>query len=629
MFAMNGQGLGHLIRSTIVSRALASVGERPVIFSGGEYHAAGLAQFPVRLVPSLWGASDDVRRRVASELHSMAVISLPSVIVEDTHPAPIQLPAAMRRVLLVRPTSFEYLTRLNELASALYSTFLLCDSPDSPTWPYDEAQTLQVAGWQKWHGIGPVYRTPSEDEIRQVCARYDLSGDHEVCVFTMGAGAVKVNDPKGQDVICFLRLALQVADAIQTAGSQVRLLFVKGPYFPPRIPIPSRFEVVHDEQQMPALLKIAKGAVIRAGFNTPWECLAGGTPFIPQIGTTYAEPVIERVNRMTSFGLVPPDIETFWFDDRWRAQYRRVARSIVAAHPGMPEPRQLARLILDRRRNRPAPKPKPRARRPSAAKPPIPFVIRIDDVICREPALCWLLGVLAARGLCASLEVVPYLIEFDEAFLNRLDPSGVLFEVSQHGYAHAPRTSARGSLCEFLPESTMPTAEECEVIARGKQQMERAFPKRFTGGFSPPYDALPPWLPATWRSFGGAFVSSLHTKSVPGAPLPVARAGVEVWDFADDRAFSRDTVTRLLAVQLALDGHTGIVLHPHCLRNRLEKLRLLNLLDHVEEEGAGTVSLRDVALGRVQPAPAGLRIGRLRSSFREESLERPGRFHEP
>ena len=114
VFAMNGQGLGHLIRSTIVSKALASVGERPVIFSGGEYRPAGLAQFPVRMVPSLWGATDEVRKRVASELQSMADISLPAVVVEDTHPAPIQLPAAIRRVLLVRPTSFEYLVRLNE-----------------------------------------------------------------------------------------------------------------------------------------------------------------------------------------------------------------------------------------------------------------------------------------------------------------------------------------------------------------------------------------------------------------------------------------------------------------------------------------------------------------------------------
>lgn len=627
LFAMNGMGLGHLIRSTIVSKALASVGERPVIFSGGEYQAAGLAQFPVRLVPSLWGATEEVRKRVASELHSMATISLPAVVVEDTHPAPIQLPVGIRRVLLVRPTSFEYLVRLNELYNAVYSAYLLCDSPDSPTWPYDEAQTRQLAGWEKWHGIGPVYRTPSEDEIRQVRARYGLSADQEVCVFTMGGGGVHVRDPKAQDIVRFLRLASQVADVVHPAGSRVRLLFVRGPYFPRRIPIPSRFEVVLEEDQMPALLKIGKGAVIRAGFNTTWECIAAGTPFIPQIGTTYQEPVTERVNRMTSLGMVPPSVKSFWFDDKWRAEYHRIAKSIVATHSGVPEPRKLARLILDWQRMRSTPKTKSPANLQLQAKRRIPFVIRIDDVVCKEAAFRWLLEALAARGLRASLEVVPYLLQFDEAFLDHFDPSGALFEVSQHGYAHVPRTSDNGHRCEFSPDSAAPTGEEFDEIARGKQQIEKAFPNRFTGGFSPPYDALPPWLPARWYALGGAFVSCLHTNSVAGAPLPVTRAGVDVWDWTVDRALGRDVVKHKLALQLALDGHAGIVLHPRCLRNRPDKLHLLGLLRQVEDDAA-PVSLKDLALGKVEAATPDSRIGRLWSSFGGKLLQRPDGYHE-
>jgi peptidoglycan/xylan/chitin deacetylase (PgdA/CDA1 family) len=242
-------------------------------------------------------------------------------------------------------------------------------------------------------------------------------------------------------------------------------------------------------------------------------------------------------------------------------------------------------------------------------------VIRIDDVVCQEPALDWLLDLLASRGMCASLEVVPYLRQIDEAFLHHLDPAASLFEVSQHGYAHLPRTSDSGRRCEFSLESAEPTAEERDDIARGKTQLEKEFPKRFSGGFSPPFDALPSWLPATWRELGGAFVSCLHTNSVPGAPLRVARAGVDVWDWNADRALNRDVLARKLAVQLALDGHTGIVLHPRCLRDRPNKSRLLSLLNYLEEEGAATVSLKDLALGKVEPAPASARINPLRRSF--------------
>ncbi len=603
LFALNGQGLGHLIRSTVVSHALASVGERPVIFSGGEYRPAGLEQFPVRVVPSLWGATDEVRRRVSSELYSMANISLPAVVVEDTHPAPIQLPPTIRRVLLVRPTSFEYLVRLNESYSGLYSVFLLCDSPDSPTWPYDQAQSRQLAGWKNWRVIGPVFRSAPDDAVRQVRERHHLTGDQQVCVFSMGGGGAKTSDPKGQDFFRFLRLALQVADVIQKAGSHVRLLFVKGPYFPSRIPIPPQFEVVPEEDQMPALLKIAKGAVVRAGFNTPWECIAAGTPFIPVIGTTYAEPVPERLNRMTSLGLVPPDIQSFWFEGQWREEYRRSAQAIVAKHSGVPEPRELRHLIVGRQRARPAAPPAPRAISRNQPKRGIPLVVRVDDVVCQEPALGWLLNLLASRGLHATLEVVPYLMRFDEKFLDRLDPSRKLFEVSQHGYAHVPRTAASGRRCEFALESAGPAPEDLQAIARGKQMIEAAFPNRFTGGFSPPFDALPPWLPETWLSMGGTFISCPGANSFSGAPLPVKRAGVDVWDWTIDRARSPDQVRLDLAAQYAADGHSGIILHPRCLRRRSDKAGLRSLLGLVEQ-GAFSVSLRELALGKIEsPGP--------------------------
>ncbi len=598
LFALNGQGLGHIIRSTVVSHALASVGERPVIFSGGEYRPAGLEQFPVRVVPSLWGAPEEVRKRVASELYSLANISLPAVVVEDTHPAPIQLPPTIRRVLLVRPPSFEYLVRLNESHSGLYSAFLLCDAPDSPTWPYDQAQSRQLAGWQNWHVIGPLYRTASDDAVRQVRERYHLTGGEEVCVFSMGGGGAKNRDPKGQDFVRFLSRALQVAEVIQKTGSRARLLFVKGPYFPPRIPIPPQFEVVPEEDQMPALLKIAKGAVLRAGFNTPWECIAAGTPFIPVIGTTYAEPVPERLNRMKSLGLVPPDIESFWFEGQWRAQYRRIAQAIVAQHSGVPEPRGLRRLILGRQKACPTAPPAPHAIRRNNPKRGVPLVIRVDDVVCQEPALGWLLNLLATRGLHATLEVVPYLMQFDEKFLDRFDPSRKLFEVSQHGYAHVPRTADSGRRCEFSLENAAPAPEEVQAIARGKRMLEAAFPNRFTGGFSPPFDALPPWLPETWHSMGGTFVSCLSANSFSGAPIPVRRAGEDVWDWTIDRPFNPELVRHKLAAQYALDGHSGMVLHPRCLRRRSDKVQLRSLFGLVGQ-GALSVSLHDLALGKI------------------------------
>ena len=603
LLALNGVGLGHLMRTTVVSHALAAIGERPVIFSEGKYHPKSLAPFPVRVIPSVWRSSADFGKQVASELWSMAGISLPAVLVEDTHPNPIPLRPEIRRVLLVRPTSFDYLTRLNEAYQNIYSAFLLCDAPDSPTWPYDEQQSRQIDSWKNWHVVGPVYRRPSKGDIRQARQQYNINDGDELCVFTMGGGGIHGHDKAKQDIIRFLRLATEVADVLQEGNPRVRLLFVKGPFFPGRIPIPPPFEVLSESPYMPALLGIAKGAVIRAGFNTTWECLAAGTPFIPLVGTTYVEPVQNRVDKLASLGLLPQNTQTFFFDDAWRAQYRDTSRSIVARYPGTPDAMNLGRLIVNRTRSRAVTPPKKPAVRGRTSNLAIPFVIRVDDVVRPEPALCWLLDTLASRSLRASLEVVPYLFDSDPAFLDRFDPSGNLFEVNQHGYAHVPRLSEQGYRCEFYPESLAPTDEELEVIAMGKRLLETAFPQRFTGGFSPPFDALPCWLPAAWHRDGGKFISCVFNKRALAAPLPLVSTGPDIWNWQKDAPYGRDLVVSKMALQFGALGYAGIVLHPRCLRTRAGKLRLLSLLKYLET-GTVTAPLSELSVGKVEiPKP--------------------------
>ena len=611
MLALNGEGLGHLIRCTIVCDALKSVGEKPIIFSQGLYQPHGASHFPAKNIPSLWRAPEDVRKRVASELYTMAAISLPAIVVEDTHPNPIRLSPEVRRVLMVRPTSFEYLRSLRQRQSNVYAAFVLCDAPDSPTWPYTPDETKEVIGWDNWHVVGPIYRRATASDIDEVLRRYSLSADEDLCVFTMGGGGVhEVND---RDVERFMALATEVADRIQQGPRPVRLIFVKGPYFPPDVTVPDFFETVQHEPQMPALLSVARGAVIRAGFNTTWECLAAGTPFVPLVGTTVAEPVPERVSKLQALGLLPDSIDKFWFEDRWRDDFRRLRAEIVVRHPGTPRGLELQRLIVGEPSSptvvarayaarSPGQRTQP-ARSPFAGllgwgRKPLPLTIRIDDVTAPEPTMTWLLDLLASRGMRASLEVVPYLAGFDETLLDQYDVGLTLFEVSQHGYAHVPRSETGGRRYEFAPGSIEPTQHELAVIGQGRRQLMAAFPRRFTGGFSPPFDALPAWLPAAWQAEGGQFVSCLYTNHIEGAPLPVVRAGIDVWNWSEDRAVPRHRIRRMLDDQALSDGHIGIVLHPRCLRSNWEKARLLSILNFVQKRGVVSTSLRELAASR-------------------------------
>jgi hypothetical protein len=612
VLALNGEGLGHLIRATAVCEVLHSVGERPVLFSQGTYQPGGRA-FPGKYVPSLWRATEEVRRQVSADLYAMAAISIPKVIVEDTHPNPIRIPPDVRRVLLVRPTSYEYLNRLNARYRSVYSAFILSDTPGSPTWPYSDTQTKMIATWKKWQVSGPIYRTPSQTEIGSIRLKYGISEGQELCVFTMGGGGL--HDPNDRDVERFISLSNDVASIIRGEGNHVRLIFVRGPYFPSNARIPPHFEVVHEEKQMPALLAVAKGAVIRAGFNTTWECLAAGTPFIPLIGTTFGEPVSERLDRLRTLDLVPGSYHQFWFDNDWRNSFASACRRIVAEHPSVPIAGELQRFVLGNSQTRDDSHQitVSRAQRrphiflrktPHTSRRRIPFIIRIDDIVSDEPTVSWLLRLMAARELRASLEVVPYLTKIDDEFLDQFDPARKLFEVSQHGFAHVPRRTQAGHRCEFFPDSESATLPELAAIGAGKRQLESAFPKRFSGGFSPPFDALPRWLPEAWRLEGGAFVSCLYTNCLAGAPIAIVRAGVDIWDWREGRSVRFELLVRKLGIQVASDRHIGIVLHPRCLRNPRERDRLLLLLDILERHGTQTASLRELAMTKSMAPPS-------------------------
>jgi hypothetical protein len=597
--ALNGDGLGHLVRITTVCQSLAAAGERPVIFSQGIFPLDDRSRFPGKRIPSLWKASYAVRRAVSAELRSMAEISLPSVLVEDTHPNPVLLPPNIRRVLLVRPAAFEHLMMLNEQFGRVYSLFLLCDFPESPTWPYSRPETARILQWRQWRIVGPVYRRASEADIAEVRRRYQIHDDERMCVFTMGGGGRHI--PGDTDAERFVSLSAGIAGRLRNRGRSPRLIFVKGPYFPPEVEIDPLFEVMPREPLMPALLACAHGAVVRAGFNTPWECISAGTPFLPFIGTTVNEPVAERLQGMRALGLLPDDMEQLWYDEPWRERFRQSCRTIVGTCSGKPDARLLQELIVRGAENRsgtsdsePA-SPDGHIPREGLPHPRVamPFVIRIDDVASAEPALAWLLQLLSTRGLQASLGVIPYFLDFDGAFLESFDPAGTLFEVSQQGYAQVPRA-----------QPACPPDDEITELDWGRNHLRQKFPARWNGGFSAPFDAMPLKLQSWWRDCGGIFVTRIAGRRGEEAPLPIVYACADVWDRDRDWMHSHRWISRRLAQQAIRHGYAGIVLRPRCLRHPSARAHLIALLDFLQGRDIATVSLSEIAARKNPAGPA-------------------------
>jgi hypothetical protein len=388
----------------------------------------------------------------------------------------------------------------------------------------------------------------------------------------MGGGGV--HNTSDQDIPNFLDVAVRVGTELRRVIPETRLLFVRGPFFPDTVSIPDLFEVVRDEPCVPALMAVARGAVIRPGFNTIWECAAGGTPFVAVQGGSFLEPIDRRLLNLRQLGYVSGDLRESWNEPDWLSSKARRAEWITNNWPGSPDSEILRQQLWSRQDPLPALKSRwrgifrgwngngylPRSRRASpnnlAAKPKL--AIRIDDVTgLDDQHVSWLLKLLLACKFRASLEVIPYLCRFSEADLNALDPSRQ-FTVGQHGYAHIPRISALGWRCEFGVDA-VPGADEIEQIRLGREILLRRFPQRFRGGYSPPYDGLADWLGPVWQEMGGEFVSSIQAQP-PSLSSPLARTAIETWDWNKHAPLAPRAIQDQFDSSSAGGGQAGIVI---------------------------------------------------------------------
>jgi hypothetical protein len=225
----------------------------------------------------------------------------------------------------------------------------------------------------------------------------------------------------------------------------------------------------------------------------------------------------------------------------------------------------------------------------------VPFIVRIDDVIALEPGLWSFVETLVARTVGVTLEVIPYLCTVDPRDLDRIDPDRRRIQVGQHGYAHIANGGFQSTRHEFDPSAHDPTGVELEQLAWGRHEVERRFRERFVGGFSPPFDGLPRWLPAHWRAIGGRFVSLSTPASDPVRGDGVVQAGVDVWDWRFDRPRDIRVITSEMDGLASGVGHTGIVLHPRCLRSPFERGRVMGIINRWMTSRAYPETLENVA----------------------------------
>lgn len=615
---LNGIGLGHVMRGFVLARELLARGEAPIVVAQGHYPAFMARAVPGCSISPIYKTAITERQRIVADVVRCARQTNPAVVIEDTHPAPMELPADVRRILLVRPTTMQQMLNLQAKHVLTYDAILVTDHWESPTWPFDAAQTAQIRSWSNWSCVGPIVRTPTTAGGARIRQEYSLRADQRNYVFSMGGGGVQ---PDGtSDIAEFCAQAERIAQRLRRDDGNCRLLFIRGPLFPAAQSLPALFEDYGAEDDMPALLSCAAGAVVRAGFNTTWECLAAGTPFITFQGHTFAEPVVERLQGLAAAGLLLDSVDE-WLDPDWIANFKRRAAAVVTRWPLSSVVEQLQGVILaasgaDTGNSEPAPVILPLTRKASAiavqtspvaapsrlapphwpldaAHAPLPgLLVRIDDVIELSRELILTLEQCAARGLSVSLEVVPYLCRLDEGVLCEQLAGAVPFEVSQHGYAHLPRRIADGRKSDFFSDQDF-----AADLQKGLAVLQRLFPTKFRGGFSAPYDTFPPGLGQCWQQLGGRYVSALWAP-LEDCPLPVVNHPIDPWDWRRDREHSQARLMRKLRDSLVRNGYTGLALHPQLLTSAARVARLEQLLDEVMTLGCTPVLASQIAARR-------------------------------
>jgi hypothetical protein len=575
---LNSVGLGHLVRTTRIAEAYSALGYGVTVVAQGTHAALGAPLFPGKTVPQLNIASPAVRRRVASELSSLAEMAEPRVVFEDTHPSGLALSPRIRRVLIVRPTAFAFMKFLNRNERGRYHTFLIADAPDSPTWPYTDEETREILSWSNWLVMGPVFHRASETEIARARARYRVRPEEPICVVCMGGGGVQAG--AAADISRFVAAAKALTAGLRRVDPRTRVLYVRGPLTPPEFVVPAEFEPVIDEINLPALFALARGAIVRPGNNTVWECIGAGIPFVSVRGTTYQEPVTERLRRLEPFGFAVTDLAAEWTNAGTERAQRRA--ETARRWSGRPDPSLLMHVVAAPRAAKTFPAVTATARRTGGGTGSLQVIARIDDVIELDENLRWLVRLLAAHGLRSSLEVIPAQCRMVDADLAVVDPER-LVTVGQHGYDHVPNYYPRGRTSEF-PFTVEASARDRAKLRDGNSELKRRFPTRLTGGVSAPFDMCPSWLGRVWRELGGSHLSCRQV--VPSEPaLPVLRYSVDLWDWAGDRAIGVASVLAQVRLANALRGYAGIVIHPWLLERDGEAMRLVELLQALSAMG--------------------------------------------
>ena len=286
--AINGAGLGHLMRLSAIATAVRA--QAPHVHQLIATNASYSAHFkrldvPVMVLPDRSGPPTEPDKRVRSVSGRFAGNLLnhvvdeydPRLVVFDTH-IPIRMAHKVRdegrmSALVFRACREEFLQRY--LARDVFSQFDLILVPHTREEFFDALSRPSVAQLRRLHNlqfVGPVVfpADTSTAAQREVCHRHHIASDATLIVVSAGGGGIARLTRRMFEAVC------AAAGRLRAPWPRLHVLCVGGPYSDP-MTLPEGCSYVQEESALQALLCRADLLVARPSYNTVHEALKCGT----------------------------------------------------------------------------------------------------------------------------------------------------------------------------------------------------------------------------------------------------------------------------------------------------------------------------------------------------------------